>query len=298
LNSDANCQNKRALRELAGKFCVKKEIAKMNFPIDPETMSLAELEAEYQSLVREKGNLAINLQARENELQQAQNSRHQMRETVQHLIEKIVNVLLPDLSPQTLTQLRRIFPNEPNLFARPENELPEQLSFAQRITQFWRRFILNSENPPEPLEQRRVLLRGLLWRLSDVPAQSRSYRDPFHPLMQKKQELSLQEKAVNTTEAQANRIQERLNAVSASLSACKKILERRKNVRFRDEDSLHHQSPFDTSFSSPIILSDFTNFDSSSRDSTSSASSDNDFSFGGGGDAAGGGVGGSWENYS
>ncbi|MEP6925283.1 MAG: hypothetical protein ABI954_12525, partial [Pyrinomonadaceae bacterium] len=264
----------------------------MNFTADFEMKSLAELEPERELLLRQKRNLETDRETRENELRQAQNSRQSARGAVQQLIEQIVSNLLPDLSSQTLAQLERIFPNEPNLYAAEEMKLPEQLSFAQKIRRFWRRLVVNSEtSTASPLEQRRVLLRGLLWRLSDVPAQSRSYRDLIQPMLQKKQEFSVQENAVNASEARANQVKERLKEVSARLSACEKAIARKK-ARYGEDDSFHDRSPVNSSSSSPIIFSDSTNFDSSSSDSTSAASSSDDFSFGGGGDAGGGGAGG------
>lgn len=271
----------------------------MNFTADFEMKSLAELEPERELLLRQKRNFENDREAREVELRRVQNSRQQARSAVESLIERIVATLLPDLSSQTLMNLARIFPNEPNLFAARENESPERLSFAQKIARFWRRLVVNSQNPSAPLEleQRRILLRGLLWSLSDVPPQSRSYRDFFRPLLQKKQEFSVQENSVDASETRANQVNERLNEVSARLSACEKAITRKK-TRYGEDDSFRQQSTFDSSSSLPAIFADSTNFDSMSSDSTSAASTSDDFSFGGGGDAGGGGAGGSWENYS
>src|SRR5262249_153854 len=127
-----------------------------------------------------------------------------------------------------LKDMRRLFRNEDSLMAGVRNaeDAVIYVSFWQWIINFF----TGRNKPAQILEQTRVLLRDVLWRIKTVPAALIQHQDEFVTLLSKKGELDEFEQSTVEQERQANELIERYNALRARINACQNAINRRRNI--------------------------------------------------------------------
>ena len=270
----------------------------MNNQTDFAKLSLAELEQKCQKLHQEKKSLESNRKACENELLQIQQKRRNLRSDTQNIIERLVSILLPTLSEPHFQELFRLFQNHENFQASLKKARnPTQISFWQKLINF----IFRRNSSAQILEQLRIALRDVLWRLNTIPTAAIGHKTEFGDLINRKLQLTNFEKSAVEQERKANQFIESYNELAAKSNACQNEVKQRKNVYTERVDDDYRNKPtiFDSD-KTDIVVSDLTN-DYSTYENNSTASDSAEvwggFESGGGG-FDGGGAGGSWENYS
>ncbi|HLL99594.1 MAG TPA: hypothetical protein VK400_00950 [Pyrinomonadaceae bacterium] len=289
----------------------------MNFEFDFKNLSPAEVDARCRQIAAQKNALEDDLHRQESDLQQMRANCKQHRQQAQMFLERLILMLMPDLSEPIKLRLAQIFPHHAEIIR--DSQPVSRKGFWRDISTFFSDLLGSA---PNPLEERRVLLRNILWQLSEIPPNAREFTELIRAFLQAKGNYFALDETVNQREAQANRIVEQLNELSRRLQRCHEWIHGRPDEDERDDDSrIYNRTSNDSSSSqtniivgSPAPSSDSSRFDSSGSGDTAkasfeatgdsaaqsmSSSSDASFSgFGGGGDFDGGGAGGSWENYS
>lgn len=283
----------------------------MNIQSEFTSLSLAELERKCHKLHKEKVSLESKRKACENELQQIQQKRRNLRNETQNIIERLVTLLLPKLSEPHFQELFRLFQNDENFQASLKNARNSvHVSFWQKLINF----IFRRNHTAQTLEQLRIALRDVLWRIKNTPVAAIAHKKEFGDLINRKSQFTNFEKSAVEQEGKANQFIKSFNELLAKSNACQNEIKRRKNVQTGSFDDYDYQNK------SPVFNSDERDYDdvdinsaneylttdnqyqenttTYETNSTTEASASWGGFEGGGGGFDGGGAGGSWENYS
>jgi hypothetical protein len=246
----------------------------MNQKLDFKNLSPLEIETLCRQIAEQKNALEAESRRQENILQQTRAHNSNLRGQTQTLLEQMIAALMPDTNEPTKNRLRQIFPQNP--------ELLQDLSSSSQNKGFWSSISSFFSGAPDPLEQKRVLLRGILWQLNQPPPNAGELTGLFRAFLDAKNNYFQQDQLLNRQESAANQNIQRINELKAQLKRCQDWIRGRKGNDYYG-GSIHDSFDYDET-------SSYSNSYDSDRQTENQSSDYTDF--------GGGGTGGSWENYS